>query len=106
MSCGKGQCGFTMRVEAGWCGSNRFNTDINTGLKSLQKFLNTTQKFFRRIVITESSGIDTGYDAGGTGSIRFQFRMDPVRNPAVCDRSISNFSVGDEFDEQREKYTS
>jgi hypothetical protein len=44
--CGKGRCSFTLRVEAGRCGSNRFNTDIDTELKSLQKFLNTTQKVF------------------------------------------------------------
>jgi hypothetical protein len=44
--CGKGRCGFTLRVEVGRCGSNRFNTDINTELKSLQKILNTTQKVF------------------------------------------------------------
>jgi hypothetical protein len=49
---------------AGRCGSNRFNTDINTELKSLQKFLNMIQKVFRRIVVAESSGIDTGYNVG------------------------------------------
>ena len=43
---GKGRCGFTLRVEAGQCGSNRFNTDIDTKLKSLQKFLNINQKVF------------------------------------------------------------
>jgi hypothetical protein len=69
--CDKGRCGFTLRVEAGRCGSNRLNKDINTELKSLQKFLNTTQKAFCRIVVTESLGIDTGNDAGETGSIRF-----------------------------------
>jgi hypothetical protein len=44
--CDKGRCGFTLQVEAGRCGSNRFNTDINPELKSLQKVLNTTQKVF------------------------------------------------------------
>jgi hypothetical protein len=43
----KGQCGFTLRVEAGRCGSNRFNTDIDTELKSLQKFLYMTKKVYR-----------------------------------------------------------
>jgi hypothetical protein len=42
----KDRCGFTLRVEAGQCGLNRFNTDIDTKLKSLQKFLNMTQKVF------------------------------------------------------------
>jgi hypothetical protein len=42
----KGRCGLTLRVEAGRCGSNRFNTDIDTELKSLQNFLNMTQKVF------------------------------------------------------------
>jgi hypothetical protein len=32
--------------------------------------------------------------AGGTGSIRFQFRMNPVRNPAVFDCSINYHSFG------------
>jgi hypothetical protein len=44
--CDKGRCGFTLRVEAGRCGSKRFNTDINTELKSLEKILNTTEKVF------------------------------------------------------------
>jgi hypothetical protein len=59
----KGRCGFTLRVEAGRCGSNRFNTDIDTELKSLQKFLNMTQNVFSPY----RSRIDTGYDAGLCG---------------------------------------
>jgi hypothetical protein len=38
----KGWWSFTMQVEAGQCSSNQFNTDIDTELKSLQKFLNMT----------------------------------------------------------------
>ena len=36
----------TLQVDAGECGSNRFNTDIDAKLKSLQFFLNITLKFF------------------------------------------------------------
>jgi hypothetical protein len=68
----KGRCGFTLRVEAGRCGSNRFNADIDTELEYWQNiFEHDPKSFFRRIVVTESSGIDTGYDAGETGSMRF-----------------------------------
>jgi hypothetical protein len=41
---GKGRYDFTLRVEAGRCSSNRFNTDIDTELEYLQKKLNMTQK--------------------------------------------------------------
>jgi hypothetical protein len=42
----KGPCSFMLWVEAGRCGLNRFNLVIDTELKSLQKFLNMTQKVF------------------------------------------------------------
>jgi hypothetical protein len=43
----KGRCSFTLRVEAGLCSSNRFNTDVDTELEYLQKKkLNMTQKVF------------------------------------------------------------
>jgi hypothetical protein len=40
--------------------------------------------------ILRKTGIDTCYDAGGTGSTLFWYRIDQVRNPAVCDCSISH----------------
>jgi hypothetical protein len=43
----KGRCGFTLRVEAGQCGSNRFNTDIDTELEYWQKkFEHDPKSFF------------------------------------------------------------
>jgi hypothetical protein len=45
MSCGMRQ-GSMQFYAADWCGSNWFNTDINTELKSLQNFLNMTQNVF------------------------------------------------------------
>jgi hypothetical protein len=63
----KGQYGFMLRVEAGRRSSNRFNTDIDTELEYLQKNWKWPKKYFCRIVVTESSGIGTGYDAGLCG---------------------------------------
>jgi hypothetical protein len=40
-----GQCGFTLRFEAGQYGLNRVNTDINAELKSLQTFFSMTNFF-------------------------------------------------------------
>jgi hypothetical protein len=44
--CDKDRCSFMLQVEEGLYGSNRFNTDINTELKFLRKFLNMTQNVF------------------------------------------------------------
>jgi hypothetical protein len=86
---------YTTRVDAVLrCGSMRFEPVQYRywyGIEILCKnFWTWPKKFFRRIVVTESPGIDTGYDAGQCGSIRFWYRLDPVRNPAVCDCSITN----------------
>jgi hypothetical protein len=66
--CNKDRCRFTLRIEAGRCSSNRFNIDLNTVLKFLQKILNMTQKVFSPY---HSHGILRNYNAGETGSIRF-----------------------------------
>jgi hypothetical protein len=60
----KGGCSFGLGIEAGRCISNRFSTDIDTELKSLQKILNMTQKFFSPY---RSHEIGTGCDAGPRG---------------------------------------
>ena len=69
---GKGRCGFTLRVEAGQCGSNRFSTDIDTKLKSFQKFLNINQKVFSPC---RSHGILRNWHGLRCGSMR----VDPGR---------------------------
>jgi hypothetical protein len=65
----KGPCGFRLLVEAGQYGSNRFNIDIDTKLKSLQKILNITQKAFSPY---RSQEILRNWHGLGCGSMRVE----------------------------------
>ena len=95
----KGRCGFTLRVEAGRCGSMRFEPGQNGyqyGIEIRAKILNMTKNFSTPYLAPgihqELTRVTMRVYTGGTGSIRFSFLMDPVRNPAVCDCSINIIS--------------
>jgi hypothetical protein len=77
---------YTTRVDAVLrCGLKQIDA-VRTGSirilirnwNSCKNFWTWPKKFFRRIVVTKSSGIDASYDAGETGSILFFIPYGPA----------------------------
>jgi hypothetical protein len=91
--CNEGQWSMQFYI-AGWCGSIRLEPaqyGYQYGIEiRVKKKIEHDQNFFSLPYRTpgihqELIRVTMRVYTGGTGSIRFSFRMDPVRNPAVCD---------------------